>query len=58
MNPVPPGPSSGERSAEQQDKADAAGSTMICAKCGEEAEPVHLGCRLCLECCDCRPAGT
>lgn len=29
-----------------------------CAKCGEEAEPLHLGCPLCEECCDCRPAGT
>ena len=26
-----------------------------CAKCGELGEQVHLGCNLCLECCDCRP---
>jgi hypothetical protein len=31
---------------------------IICVKCGEEADPLHLGCRLCEECCDCRPAGT
>jgi hypothetical protein len=32
--------------------------TIICAKCGDEADPLHLGCPLCEECCDCRPAGT
>ena len=31
---------------------------IICVKCGDEADPLHLGCRLCEECCDCRPAGT
>jgi hypothetical protein len=31
---------------------------FICVKCGGDGEPLHLGCRLCEECCDCRPAGT
>ena len=31
---------------------------IICVKCGAEADPLHLGCRLCEECCDCRPLGT
>ena len=31
---------------------------IICVKCGDEGEPLHLGCKLCEECCDCRPLGT
>ena len=33
----------------------AAKTKFKCAKCGEAGEQVHLGCDLCLECCDCRP---
>ena len=29
-----------------------------CEKCGTECVPLHLGCKLCDECCDCRPLGT
>lgn len=31
---------------------------VICERCGIEAVPLHLGCSLCEECCDCRPLGT
>lgn len=31
---------------------------LICEKCGKEAERLHMGCPLCEDCCDCRPAGT
>ncbi len=33
-------------------------ATIICERCGKEAVPLHLGCRLCEDCCDCRPLGT
>lgn len=32
-----------------------AAATVICARCGKEAVPLHVGCRLCEDCCDCRP---
>jgi hypothetical protein len=32
--------------------------TIICERCGQEAIPLHLGCRLCEDCCDCRPSGS
>jgi hypothetical protein len=31
---------------------------IICAKCGVKADPLHMGCNLCEDCCDCRPLGT
>jgi len=31
---------------------------IICVKCGNEGFRLHRGCRLCEECCDCRPLGT
>lgn len=44
---------------QQETGVDVAGDDkIICVKCGEEAVPLHLGCRLCEDCCDCRPAGT
>jgi hypothetical protein len=38
--------------------AAGAGATIVCEGCGKEAVPLHLGCRLCEDCCDCRPSGT
>jgi hypothetical protein len=35
-----------------------ASDEVTCVKCGKAAVPLHLGCRLCEDCCDCRPAGT
>ncbi len=32
--------------------------TLRCPRCGGKSEPLHLGCTLCEECCDCRPTGT
>jgi hypothetical protein len=31
-------------------------ATVICTRCGVEAIPLHVGCRLCEDCCDCRPS--
>jgi hypothetical protein len=33
----------------------AAPGTVVCTRCGKEAVPLHLGCTLCEDCCDCRP---
>jgi hypothetical protein len=30
--------------------------TVICARCGKEDTPLHLGCTFCEDCCDCRPS--
>jgi hypothetical protein len=29
--------------------------TTVCTRCGQDAVPLHLGCTLCEDCCDCRP---
>jgi hypothetical protein len=42
----------------QQENGELAQGKLRCVKCGEEADPLHLGCKLCEECCDCRPRGT
>lgn len=45
--------------AERAETAPALGYTAItCQRCGKEVIPLHLGCRFCEECCDCRPAGS
>ncbi len=31
---------------------------ILCELCGRETIPLHLGCRLCEDCCDCRPSGS
>ncbi|MBV9440496.1 MAG: hypothetical protein JOZ24_10935 [Candidatus Eremiobacteraeota bacterium] len=28
---------------------------IVCTVCGTEGPPLHLGCTLCEDCCDCRP---
>lgn len=37
------------------DDSPDASETITCEKCGKDAVPLHLGCRLCEDCCDCRP---
>ena len=32
-----------------------AGDKITCAHCGKEGTPLHRGCKLCEDCCDCRP---
>lgn len=45
--------------AERVEAAPALGyAAIICEACGKEVVPLHLGCRFCEECCDCRPAGS
>lgn len=58
MNPVSPIVPSEEEAMGQPNNDTGANGKLPCVKCGEEADPLHLGCRLCEECCDCRPAGT
>ncbi len=41
---------------EQQENGMDVGANVTCVKCGKEAVPLHLGCRFCEDCCDCRPA--
>lgn len=28
---------------------------ITCEQCGAKGEAMHLGCNLCIDCCDCRP---
>lgn len=58
MNSVSPVFSSGDEAPEQPENDAVVSVKLPCVKCGVEADPLHLGCRLCEECCDCRPAGT
>ncbi len=59
MEPISNISSLEERTVKQnKPRADADSDTVICAKCGVQAVPLHLGCRLCEDCCDCRPLGT
>jgi hypothetical protein len=46
------------RERERGDALDVEGERVICANCGVEAVPLHMGCKLCEDCCDCRPYGT
>jgi hypothetical protein len=50
--------SSGEQTLMHQVNGVDVNEKLTCVKCGEEAVPLHLGCRLCEDCCDCRPLGT
>ena len=36
-------------------KQHGAAAQITCKRCGANTEQLHLGCDLCLECCDCRP---
>lgn len=42
----------------QQENGMDVNDKVTCEKCGQVAIPLHLGCKLCEDCCDCRPAGT
>jgi hypothetical protein len=35
-----------------------ADAKIVCVKCGAEDIPLHRGCPMCADCCDCRPLGT
>ncbi len=56
FGPVPGLTGTEERFMKQHENAT--GGKIICVKCGKEDDPLHLGCSLCEDCCDCRPAGT
>ncbi|MBV8367785.1 MAG: hypothetical protein JO036_02460 [Candidatus Eremiobacteraeota bacterium] len=49
--PAPPEPA--ERPAN-----GAAEQTITCVRCGAQGVPLHRGCPMCEDCCDCRPLGT
>jgi hypothetical protein len=57
MEHILPFSSSQERTPQQEPDAQA-DAVLICARCGNEAAPLHMGCNLCEDCCDCRPLGT
>jgi hypothetical protein len=42
----------------QQQNDTGADAKITCVKCGAEGIPLHRGCPMCEECCDCRPLGT
>ena len=43
---------------QQEQEQDVDVDKVTCTKCGKEAVPLHRGCTLCEDCCDCRPLGT
>jgi hypothetical protein len=47
----------GEPAHQQRDDMGA-DANITCVKCGAEGIPLHRGCPMCEECCDCRPLGT
>lgn len=59
MDPVLRVSSLEEQAPKQQEgAANVDNDEIICVRCGNEAFPLHLGCRFCEDCCDCRPLGT
>ena len=47
-----------QQTLKQQEQDVDVNDKVTCTKCGKEAVPLHRGCRLCEDCCDCRPLGT
>ena len=47
-----------KQTEKQQEKDMDVNAKIICERCGKEGVPLHLGCRLCEDCCDCRPLGS
>ena len=50
----------GTQSEPEHEQPDGAADeeTITCVKCGAKGIPLHRGCPMCEECCDCRPLGT
>lgn len=51
-----PTPSLEEQGMKQQESGVDADEKITCVRCGKEAVPLHRGCKLCEDCCDCRPS--
>ena len=47
-----------DESVKPVDATEKPTDAITCEKCGKRAVPLHLGCRFCEDCCDCRPYGT